>query len=649
MGKGRAAVHARAVRQDGHRWLWAGTLMLGLAALTGQARAQETPAPASPPPTAAAAVAGGEKIITAHGFSTFGEFKYAPGFDHLDYVNPEAPKGGEVSFFALGTFDSMNPYTRKGRAGALSNIMYESILSGTADEVSAEYCLLCETVEYPESQDWVIFHLRKDVKFSDGTPLTAQDVAFSHNLLLEQGLPSYAEAVRALIPKVEALDDYTVKFTFADGVPRKNLISQAGGVPVWSKAWFEKTGARLDQSTMQVSPGSGPYVFDSYDINRRIIYKRNPDYWGRDVPMMRGRANIDTIRIEYFGDTTAAFEAFKAGDLTFRAEDNPTTWATGYNFPAIQKGWVRKEALPTGNLPAAEGLVFNLRRAPFDDLKVRQALALMYNFTWTNETLQHGLNAQRDSFWQGSALEAKGTPEGRELELLESVKDKLDPSVLTDSVTMPHSSGKQQLDRRNQRQALALLDQAGWKPDATGQLFKDGKKLSLELLTSDPNMDKYLIPYIDNLKRLGVDARYTRVDPAQYTNRERDFDWDMIYDGYRTGLEEGIGLTQRFGTDGLGDLFNPAGYATPAVDELAKAVVDATTYDEMAAAVRAIDRIMRRDLFVVPTWYTPDIWVAYYDMYEHPDPLPPYAIGYRDWWWVNADKAAKLKAEGAIR
>lgn len=649
MGKGRAAVHVRAVRNDGHRWLWAGTLMLGLAAMAGPSRAEDAPAAVPAPAPTTAPVAGGEKIITAQGFSTFGEFKYAPGFEHLDYVNPDAPKGGEISFFALGTFDSMNPYTRKGRAGALSNMMYESLLSGTADEISAEYCLLCETVEYPESQDWVIFHLRKDVKFSDGTPLTAQDVAFSHNLLLEQGLPSYAEAVRALIPTVEALDDYTVKFTFADGVPRKNLINQAGGVPVWSKAWFEKTGARLDQSTMQVSPGSGPYVFDSYDINRRIIYKRNPDYWGKDQPLMRGRANIDTIRVEYFGDTTAAFEAFKAGDLTFRAEDNPTTWATGYNFPAIQKGWVKKEALPTGNLPAAEGFVFNLRRAPFDDLKVRQALALMYNFTWTNETLQHGLNAQRDSFWQGSALEAKGVPQGRELELLESVKDKLDPSVLTDDVTMPHASGKQQLDRRNQRQALALLEEAGWVSDATGQLSKDGKKLSLELLTSDPNMDKYLIPYIDNLKRLGVDARYTRVDPAQYTNRERDFDWDMIYDGYRTGLEEGIGLTQRFGTDGLGDLFNPAGYATPAVDELANAVVAATSYDEMAAAVRAIDRIMRRDLFVVPTWYTPDIWVAYYDMYEHPDPLPPFAIGFRDWWWVNADKAAKLKAEGAIR
>ena len=666
MGKGRAVAHVQAMRRSGRRRLGAGfltgpmmaPLLLGLALMAGPSlicgpaladSAPQPPAPTAAATTEAATAPAGQKIIKAQGFSTFGEFKYQPGFDHLDYVNPDAPKGGEMSFFALGTFDSMNPYSRKGRAGALSNVMYESLLSATADEISAEYCLLCESLEYPESQDWVIFHLRRDVKFSDGTPLTAQDVAFSHNLLLEQGLPSYAEAVRALIPKAEALDDYTVKFTFADGVPRKGLIGQAGAVPVWSKAWFERTGARLDQSRMETSPGSGPYLFDSYDINRRIMYRRNPDYWGKDLPLMKGRANFDTIRVEYFADTTAAFEAFKSGDVTFRIEDNPSAWVTGYDFPAMQKGWVKKVALPTGNIPAAAGLVFNLRRAPFDDLKVRQALALMYNFSWTNDTLQHGLNKQRNSFWQGSALEAKGLPEGRELELLQTVKDGIDPAIFTEPATMAHESGKQQLDRRNQRQALALLAEAGWKPDATGQIYKDGKRLQLELLGSDPNMDRYLVPYVDNLKRLGVDARYTRVDPAQYTNRERDFDWDMIYDSYLTGLEEGIGLTQRFGSDGLGDVFNPAGYATPAVDKLAKAVVDATSYDEMAAAVRAIDRIMRRALFVVPTWYKPDNWVAYYDMFEHPETLPPYAVGYLDWWWVNADRAATLKAEGAIR
>ncbi|MFT4150212.1 MAG: extracellular solute-binding protein [Paracoccaceae bacterium] len=635
MSNGKAAVRVRAVQSGSHRWMWAGALMLGLAAFATATRAQE---------------AAGEKIIKSYGFSTFGDLKYPADFQHLDYVNPDAPKGGEISIFTTGTFDSMNPYSREGRAGALATIGYETLLSAVADEVSTEYCLLCESLEYPESQDWVIFHMRKDARFSDGTPVTAQDVVFSHYLLLEQGLPSYAQAVKALIPTAEALDDYTVKFTFAPGVPRKNLISQAGGVPVWSKAWYEKTGARLDKSRMEISPGSGPYVLDSYDINRHIIYRRNPDYWGKDLPLMKGRNNFDTIRVEYFGDTTAAFEGFKAGEFTFRQENSSIQWATGYGFPAIQKGWVKKVELPNGDLPAASGFVFNLRREQFKDLRVRQAIALMYNFTWTNDTLQYGLFKQRESFWQGSKLQARGVAEGRELELLDSVKDKLDdPAILTGPVTEPHESGKQQLDRGNLRKALKLMEEAGWTPDASGKLMKDGKTLKVEMLTDDPVMDRFLIPYVDNLKRLGVDASFSRVDPAQYTNRERDFDWDMIYDSYRTGLEEGIGLTQRFGTDGLGDLFNPAGYATPAVDALAKDVVDAKTYDEMAAAIRAVDRIMRHDLFVVPTWYNPNYWVAYYDMYEHPDPLPPYDLGYLDFWWFNADKAAKLKAEGAIR
>ena len=404
----------------------------------------------------AAASLRAEEIIEADGYSTFGEFKYGPDFKHLDYVNPDAPKGGEISIWAQGTFDTFNPYSSKGRAGALSTIGYESLLVGTADEISAEYCLLCESLEYPASEDWVIFHMRKDAKFSDGTPVTAHDVVFSHFLLLEQGLPSYATAVKALIPEAEALDDYTVKFTFAPDVPRKNLINQAGGVPVWSKAWYEKTGTRLDESSLAISPGSGPYMLDSYDINRRITYKRNPDYWGKDLPINVGRNNFDTIRVEYFADSQAAMEAFKAGEYTFRQETSSLSWATAYDFPAVDKGWVKLETLPDGTLPGATGFVFNLQREKFQDIRVREALGLMFNFTWTNDTLQYGLFQQRESFWQGSPLEAKGVPEGEELALLETVKDLIDPAILTEPVTVPHTSGERQMDRKNLRRRRAF-------------------------------------------------------------------------------------------------------------------------------------------------------------------------------------------------
>ncbi|WP_435164386.1 extracellular solute-binding protein [Falsirhodobacter sp. 1013] len=605
--------------------------MMGALGLSGFAMAYPGLLPA--PAGAQEPVGDPSKILTAHGFSTFGNLKYPADFAHLDYVNPQAPKGGEISIWAQGTFDSFNPYARIGRAHAVSVLPYESLLDSVADEVSGSYGLVAEHLEYPETQDWVIFHMRPEATFSDGTPVTAHDVVFSHNLLLEQGLPSYAQAVKALIPLAEALDNHSVRFVFADGVPRKNLISQAGGVPIWSKAWYEKTGARLDESRMDVSPGSGPYMLDSWDVNRRIVMKRNPDYWGRDLPIRQGRANFDTIRVEFFADTSAAFEAFKAGQFTFRQENSSITWATGYDFPALTRGDVVKEELPNGSLPPATGFVFNLRRPQFQDRRVRQALSLMYNFTWTNDTLQYGLFQQRESFWQNSDLQARGVPEGRELAFLQEVRDLVPAEILTDEVTVPHTSGDRQLDRRNVRAALALMQDAGWTPDATGQLMKDGQGLVVEFLTGDPQMDRYILPYVDNLKALGVNATYRRVDPAQYTSRERGYDWDMIMDGYSNGPEEGTGMEQRYGTAAKDQDFNPAGYASPAVDHLIRRVIEAKSQEDMAAAVRAIDRILRYETIMVPTWYLGKHWVAYWKDYGRPEKLPPYDLGQLDFWW----------------
>jgi microcin C transport system substrate-binding protein len=610
------------------------------------ARAQDALAPSE----FALSFANGEPITRTHGYSTFGDLGLPADYTQLPYVNADAPKGGEIATWAQGTFDSMNPYASGGVAGALSTISYESLLSGVANEVSAEYCLLCTSLEYPESEDWVIFHMNPDARFSDGTPVTAHDVVFSHNLLLEQGLPSYAQEVGRLIPKVEALDDYTVMFTFGEGVPRKNLINQAGGTPVWSRAWYESTGARLDEARMEISPGSGPYMLDSIDPGRQIIYRRNPDYWGADLPIMQGRANFDTIRVEYFADAQVALEAFKAGEYTFRQESSSINWATGYDFPALDNGWAVKAELPNGNLPGANGIIFNLRQERFQDIRVRQAIALMFNFTWTNETLQYSLFSQRESFWQGSDLQAVGVPEGRELELLQSVADMIDPAILTEEVTLPHVSGPDQLDRGNLRQALALLEEAGWTSGDDGMLRNAaGELFTLEFISGNPAFERILVPYIDNLVTLGIDAEFVLLDPAQYQGREREFDWDVIYSGYSNGLEEGIGLGQRYGTDGLGDVFNPAGYTSPAVDTLIEAVIAAETADEMAAGVRAIDRIMRRELFIVPTWYNPNYWVAYYDMFEYPAELPPYALGQLDFWWYNAEKGEALRAAGAFQ
>lgn len=589
-------------------------------------------------------------VTVSHGYNFFGELKYPADFAHLEYVNPAAPKGGEISISAQGTFDTMNPYAAKGSPAALATIGYERILTGTADEVSSSYCLLCETLEYPEDLSWVIFHLRPEVTFSDGTPMMAHDVAFSHNLLMEQGLPSYSAAVAEIISGVEVIDDHTVKFNFLPDAPVRDRIGTAGGVPVWSKAWFEATGARLDESRMEIPPGTGAYVLDSVDPGRQIIYRRNPDYWGAALPINAGRGNFDTIRVEYFADATAAFEAFKAGEFTFRQENSSLVWATQYEFPALDEGHVIKATLPNGNLPYAGGFVFNLTKPQFQDPLVRQAIALMFNFSWTNETLQYGLFSQRESFWQGSDLAATGVPEGRELELLESVADLIDPALLTEPVVSPHvSEADQPLDRANLRAALALMEQAGWVAGDDGLLRKDGQTLKLEFLSYAQTFDRVLQPYVDNLQRLGVDATYNRVDPATYQNRMLEFDYDMVYDGYSNGLEEGSALNQRYGSQGVGDVFNPAQFSHPAVDKLIEVVGAATEYDEMVAGVRAIDRIMRREMFIIPIWYNPSYWVAYYDMYDHPETLPPYALGQLDFWWYDAEGAAALQAAGVLR
>nr|WP_236628076.1 MULTISPECIES: extracellular solute-binding protein [unclassified Sulfitobacter] len=601
-------------------------------------------------------------MIRSHGYSFYGDLKYPADYEHFDYVNPDAPKGGEISLSALGTFDSMNPYSRKGRGGALSTIMYESLLGeGTGNELAPAdvygegYCLLCESLEYPESKDWVIFHMRKDAKFSTGDPVTAHDIAFSHNLLLDQGLKSYADAVRKRIPKVEVIDDYTIKFYFTPGISRRSLIDQVGGVPAWSKKWYEETGARLDESRLEISPGSGPYMVESIDVNRRIVYKRNPDYWGKDLPFNVGRNNFDRIRIEYFGDENSAFEAFKAGEYTFREEGNSKQWASAYDFPKVQQGYVVKEEIPDGSPPTPSGIVFNLGREVLQDKRVRQALALGFNFEWTNESLQYGLFKPRASFSQDTPLMATGAPEGDELAFLQSLGDIVPPELLTDKAVMPHvSDASRLLDRGNTRRAMKLLDEAGWSVGPDGMRRNaDGEPLRLKFLLNSAGsatLSAVVENYISNLQAMGVDAVLEKVDASQYTLRERDRDYDMVFDGYAAFLGTGTGLAQRYGSEAAEySLFNPAGLASPLVDAIIEASLNAESAEEEEATLKALDRALRYEFFMIPAWYKDSYWVAYYDQYDHPESQPPYGLGYLDFWWYDADRAAELRAAGALR
>ena len=358
---------------------------------------------------------GDNHIIKSHGISTFGELKYNSDFQHLDYVNPNAPKGGEVSIWAFGSFDSMHPYTTKGRSGSLSSIFFESLLTGTSDEIGSAYGLVAKSMEYPKDRSWVIFNMRPEAKFSDNTPLTAEDVMFSYKLLQEKGLPSFRAVIEKEIDTVEILGKHKIKFTFKKGIPTRDLPASAGSLPIFSKNYYEKSGADFEASTLTPGIGSGPYILDNLDVGQTINYKRNPEYWGANLPINIGRNNFDKIRVEYFADYNSAFEGFKGGSYTFRTEYMSKLWATGYDFPAIEKKWVTKKLLPSGDMAPGQSFIINLRKDKFKDIRVRKAIGLMFNFEWSNKTLFYDLYARINSFWENSDMAATGKPSKDEL------------------------------------------------------------------------------------------------------------------------------------------------------------------------------------------------------------------------------------------
>ena len=679
-------------------------------ATAGLAQDQGQPAPQDPPETQAAPAAQPETIIS-HGVAVYGEPSLPADFAHLPYVNPDAPKGGEISQWFSGGFDNFNPYTIQGRAAILSSIAHETLMTGTADTVGEAYCLLCETIEYPPSKDWVIFTLREGITFSDGSPLTTEDVLFSSDTFRDKGLSSYRTVVAQQIDSVEVLDDRRIRFNFKPDYPRRTIIQEAGSLPVLSRAQFERDGISLDRASNTPLIGSGPYMFGATRDGRSITWQRNPDYWGKDLPINIGRNNFDRIRIEYYADYQSAFEGFKAGSYTFRNEASSLIWSTGYDFPAIRRGHVVKQTLHDGDVATGQIFAINLRRDKFSDIRVREAIGLMFNFEWSNDTLFYGLYQRVNSVWENSYLAAQGLPTAAERAVLEPLAADLPAGVLDEPAVMAPTSGKRQLDRSNLRRAASLLDAAGWierpappHPRAgilptiglvalilafagiaalrhsgrrrwassgalillavTAGLFmrmqvqpapdgmrrnEAGQPLTVEILNDSQTFDRVLNPYVENLRVLGVDAMMTRVDDALYENRRRSHDYDMITTQLRPDLLPGSALHQFFGSDSVGDVFNAMGLANPAIDRLIRMVEQSTTEEELTTRVHALDRALRSLRFMVPQWYKGDHTVAFYDIYDHPDTLPPYALGELDFWWYDADKAQKLKEAGALR
>ncbi len=605
----------------------------------------------------ATAARGQEKVIISHGISTFGDLALPADFTHLAYVNPDAPKGGEMSQWSPGSFDSFNPYALAGNAAALSSVFYESILSGTLDDVSAAYCLLCETMEYPEDRSWVIFNLRKDVTFSDGSPFTAEDVLFSHNLFLEKGIPEYRSVAGGKFQSVEILDPYRIKFVFTPDTPFRDMPAQAGGTTIFSKAHYEANNRDLEASSLEPFLGTGPYILESFKPGEQVIYARDKDYWGEKHPLNVGQNNFDRIRIEYFADDNAAMEAFKAGIYTFRAESLPKRWANDYEFPAKLAGDVKTDVIPSGNIAGGQTFIFNLRRAQFQDARVREAIGLMFNFEWSNEALFYGLFARINSIWENSDMAATGLPTAEEVALLQPLVDEglLPASILTDEAVMqPVSGADQALDRKNLRAASALLDEAGWLVGDDGVRRNDkGETLKMDMVHSRVDLVPMATAFVENLQALGVDASFNIIDDPQLQERASppNFDFDALPTTVvNGGLEPGGVLKQAWASVAKDNSSrNRMGYANPAVDKLLDIAEAAKTREELTTAIRALDRVLRAEKVIIGRYYKKDNWVAYFNMYERPETVPPYAVGELSIWWYNAEKADALKAKGVLK
>ncbi|CUH38230.1 nickel ABC transporter, nickel/metallophore periplasmic binding protein [Jannaschia seosinensis] len=598
--------------------------------------------------------AGDDAIVVSHGYSYFGELKYGPD-EPFSYVNVDAPKGGEISLSALGTFDSFNMSTRKGNPEpTASDVFYDTMMIAAADDPYAIYCLLCTTVEYPESLDWVVVNLRDDVRFTDGTPMTAEDMKFTIDLYLTQGIAEFRNVFTRYYDSVEVTAPHQLRFEFSNETPVRDRM---GLIALWrpfSKSWFEETDARLDESTLEPFLGTGPYKLGDLDVGRSVVYEKKDDWWGADLPINQGRYNFDSIRIEYFADSAAAFEGFKAGEYTFRIENSSKEWATSYDFPAVKRGDVVVETLPDGNITTAQGFIFNLKRDKWQDPRVRDAIRAMFNFEWSNETLFYGLYERPESFWGGSELAAEGAPGDEEITLLEPLVEEglLDPSVLSEEAATPpvNDPASNRPDRRTRRAAQQLLNEAGWEAGPGGMLRNEaGERLELVILQFSPTFDRVINPYIENLRDLGIDARLERVDRAQYIERRRAGDWDLTNHSPGQDFEPSLGLKQWFHSETAEDSSrNLMALADLAVDRLIDAVIEAETLEELRPRVRALDRVLRAQGFWIPQWTNSEHWVAYWDMYDHPEAIPPLDLGVLDFWWFDAEGYAELRASGAL-
>ena len=578
-----------------------------------------------------------------HGIALHGQLKYGPDFRHFDYVNPDAPKGGEARFAAIGSFDTFNPFNIKGQAAAGIGQLFETLLTGSADEPFSEYGLIAESVEVAADRGSVTFTLRSQAKFHDGGPITADDVLFSFQTLKAKGSPFY-RFYYANVAKAEKLGERQVKFTFGSGENRE-LPLIMGQMPVLSLNYWRDR--EFDATTLEPPVGSGPYRIERFEPGRFVVYRRDGNYWGKDLPINRGLYNFERVRYDYYRDVTVALEAFKAGAYDLRVENVAKQWVTGYDFPALARGLVKKETFPNQMPSGMQGFVFNLRRPLFQDPKVRQALAYAFDFEWSNRNLFHGQYVRTRSYFDNSELAARGLPSPEELAVLEPLRKELPPEVFTTEYQPPVANDDAQL-RANFQKALQLLRDAGWIfRDRKLVNAKTGEPFRFELLIDDPTWERIGLPFARNLERLGIEMSVRTVDSAQYENRVRDFDFDMVVNVWGQSLSPG-NEQREFWSSAAADQpgsRNLAGLKNPAIDRLVDQVIAAPDRASLVTRTRALDRALQWTFLVIPHFHIPYTRIALWDKFGYPSVTPLQGVQLNA-WWIDPDKDAALAGRG---
>ena len=583
-----------------------------------------------------------------HGLSAFGDLKYGPDFSHFDYVNPDAPKGGAFNYGPNqwlynqnpSTFNTLNSFVAKGDAPPRMEICFDSLMTGALDEPDAIYGLLARTVTLSPDRNSFEFALRPEARFHDGSPITAEDCAFTYRLFKEKGHPELLLPLVNLVDAV-AVDAATLRLVFS-GKQSERTILDVATFPILSKAHFDRVP--FDGSRLEAPLGSGPYRIGLVRAGQTVEYERVADYWGRDLPVNRGMYNFDRLRIEFYGDRQAAFEAFKKGEVHYRSEATSRLWATAYDFPAMTAGKVVKREFPSEKRPSMQATAINQRRERFRDARVRRAIALCFDFEWTNMALFFGLYQRSQSCFERSEFKATGLPGPDELALLEPLRDGLPPEVFGEAFALPPSDGRGR-DRKLLGEARRLMAEAGWKAEGGVLRNAAGQPFTLEILVDDESFVRIYSPWVENMKAIGFDASIRLVESAQHQARETEFDFDMISMAVSfsaTPTREGMDGIFHSKSAALPGSRNLPGTKDPAVDALVEAIDGVASRAELVTVMRALDRVLRARMDWVPSWYSANHRVAFWDMFGFKEPKPDYGFAAETLWWFDEERARAI-------